>query len=269
VDLHSAIFCAIPGPLNLALAFLDESMRCKMCEEDRKLVESHIIPRSFYEPFKGEEGEIPLIVTNVAGVYPKRSPIGVYDRKILCGQCEKIFMPWDTYGHRILFQEFKEENYAEIDGRKIAYNLGSCDYQKLKLFFLSVLWRASVSEQQFFKRVDLGPYEDKLRGQILNGFAGDNSEFAIALSKFSESPANIVKLNPDKTRYDGVVHYRIYMANYMAVVKVSSQRASDEFENLYLAPDRDFYCIIRKFENSKEFKAAVMVAKSAGQRNKF
>ena len=239
-------------------------MNCKMCGQEKRLIGAHIIPRSFYGHLKGN-GQIPRIVTDAAGEYPKRSPAGVYDQEILCEICEQIFSPWDDYGYRFLFQELNDDRYIKNGSERVAYSFGKCDYQKLKLFFLSVLWRASVSKNKMFENVRLGPYEEKLRKMLAENDPGDNSEFAVALSKF-DAPANETGiLNPDKTRFDGVIHYRLYMGGYMAVIKVSSQRASETFERLYISEGSDVFCIIREFEESGEFRAFVNVVKNANR----
>jgi hypothetical protein len=242
-------------------------MKCKMCGEEKRLIDAHIIPRSFYEPLK-ENGQTPRIVTDVAGEYPKRSQTGVYDKEIVCESCEQLFSPWDDYAYRFLFQELNDEQFIRNNGEVVAYNFGKCDYEKLKLFFLSVLWRACVSKHKIFEKVQLGPFEEKLRQMLLENDPGDNSEFAVALSKF-DAPANETGiLNPDKIRYDGVIHYRFYIGGYMAVIKVSSQRASETFEKLYISEENDVFCIVREFEQSGEFRALVNVVKNANRPGK-
>lgn len=235
-------------------------MECKLCGCDKKLVDAHIIPRSFHEPLK-QGGQTPIIITSNPGVYPKQSHIGVYDKEIVCEVCEKIFSPWDDYGNKFLTQEFEEARYIGCSGERLAYNLGPCNYDNLKLFFLSVLWRAGVSKQQLFNKVQLGPYEEKLRQVILSKEAGRVADFSVALSKF-DAPANETGiLNPDRTKYEGVIHYRLYLGGYMAIIKVSSQPSPKCFDGLYIAPNQDVFCLLRNFRESKEFAAMVYTAK--------
>jgi len=237
-------------------------MKCQLCGCDKKLIEAHVIPRSFHEPLK-EGGQIPIIITNKPGVYPKKSPIGVYDKEIVCEECEAIFSPWDDYGHTFLTEEFEDARYIGSNGAKLAYNFGVCDYDKLKLFFLSVLWRAGVSKQQLFNKVQLGPYEEKLRQVILSKEAGGVEDFFVALSKF-DAPANETGiLNPDRTKYEGVNHYRLYLGGYMAIIKVSNQPLPTCFDGLYLAPNQDVFCLLRNFRESKEFMAMVYTVKNS------
>jgi hypothetical protein len=237
-------------------------MQCKLCGCDKKLVDAHIIPRSFHEPLK-QGGETPIIITSKPGVYPKQSHIGVYDKEIVCEACEAIFSPWDDYGHKFLTQKLEDARFIGSNGERLAYNFGPCDYKNLKLFFLSVLWRAGASKQQLFNKVQLGPYEEKLRQVILSKEAGGVADFSIALSKF-DAPANETGiLNPDRTEYDGVNHYQLYLGGYMAIIKVSNQPPPKCFDGLYLAPNQDVYCIVRNFRESKEFMAMVHAVKKS------
>ncbi len=237
-------------------------MKCKLCNQEKKLIQAHIIPKSFHAPLK-EEGQTPIIITSKDGVYPKRSQTGVYDVEIVCEDCEKMFSPWDDYGNKFLFQELHDENYVVSNGERIAYNFGLCDYKKLKLFFISILWRASVSNQNMFGRVQLGSYEKKLKKLVLSNNPGDIEDFSVALSKF-DAPANETGiLNPDRTRYDGVIHYRLYLGGYMAIIKVSSQPTPKCFQGLYLAPEQNVFFIVREFKQSKEYAAMVYTAKNA------
>lgn len=237
-------------------------MSCKLCGEDKKLIEAHIIPRSFYKVFK-DNGKAPITINDQPGIYPKRSQIGIYDKEILCEDCERIFSTWDDYGYRFLSQEFKEEGYIYNNDLKIAYNFGSFEYENLVMFFLSVLWRAEVSSNKVFYRVQLGPYEKILREVISSRTLGDNQLFSVALSKFDADASETGILNPDRTEYEGVNHYRLYLGGYMVIIKVTNKQPPECFDWLYLKPESDAYCIIRPFKESKEYKAMVHTAKNA------
>jgi hypothetical protein len=235
---------------------------CKLCTQDKKLVQAHIIPRSFYAPLK-EGGQIPQIITDKAGVYPQKSPTGVYDKEILCEECERVFAPWDDYGYRFLMGKISDDAYIRDRGEKIAYNMGPCDYHKLKLFFLSVLWRAGVSRQPMFNRVQLGPYAEKLRTRIRDADPGGVEDYAVALSRFDAPPGEVGILDPDRTEYEGVHHYRLYLGGYMAVIKATNKKPPAFLEGLYIAPGSDVLVLIREFRASKEFRAMVNVVKKA------
>ena len=145
-------------------------MRCTFCLRDKKkLVKAHVIPRCFYEKMRISRNEPFQALTNTAGRYPTKSRIGIYDPQILCDDCEKMFQKYDDYACRLLLSDFTESNFVlDPSGNKIGYWLNGIDYQKLKLFFLSVLWRASVSKREEFKRVRIGSFEAEIREMIKN-----------------------------------------------------------------------------------------------------
>lgn len=234
-----------------------------MCNQDKKLIKAHIIPRSFHKSLNQGDVQTPIIITSKPGEYPKQSQTGVYDKEIVCEDCEKIFSTWDDYGYEFLFQELDEDRYIVSNNERIAYNFGPTNYENLKLFFLSVLWRASISKQQLFNSVQLGPYEEKLKHHILSKDPGSVEDFSVALSRFDAPPNETGILNPDRAKYDGVNHYRLYLGGYMAIIKVSNQPLPKCFKGLYIAPEQDVFFIVREFKESKEHAAMVYTAKNA------
>jgi hypothetical protein len=92
---------------------------------------------------------------------------GLSDSHILCDKCEPRFAEWDSYGFDVLGRrQWKvEDSIRRIrDDQPIAIQLIDMNYDKLMLFILSVLWRASVSKERFYQNVNLGPgYERRIR----------------------------------------------------------------------------------------------------------
>ena len=84
---------------------------CKMCLQNKEGVDSHIIPASFYRFIKDGSNE-PLEVRPLEeGKYKKRSHTGIYDRTILCGDCEKLFQDYDDYAQKLLLPDPKEAEF--------------------------------------------------------------------------------------------------------------------------------------------------------------
>ena len=68
----------------------------------------------------------------------------------------------DKEGYRILLGDFSKYKYEYLHPQKI-YQLDNCyyDYHKLRKFFISILWRASVSKLEEWSNINLGGYEKK------------------------------------------------------------------------------------------------------------
>ena len=172
---------------------------CKLCGMQGPLVESHIIAKSLYE----REGykSPSLIISDKA--FPRRSRTGVYD-KIVCDSCEQLFGPWDQYGKELLLKTTHKTHESMAGNFKIAYRIiENVDYAKLKLFFMSLLWRAHASDDPFFKRVKLGPHELKLKDSIRSSTPLYADDFAVHIARF-DVEGKTGMLEPHAQRFDGV-----------------------------------------------------------------
>lgn len=209
-------------------------MVCKLCGEETKLIKSHIIPESFYRDAYTENRGIMVRKDD----YSKRLPVGIYDKEIVCAGCEKTFQKWDEYGYNF-FNKILTTSGKMIQrkGENIALLFNNIKYKELKLFLMSVLWRASVCGDEFFDQILLGSFENILREKIISTDAGTSQEFAILIFKF-DLPKYDVLHPPYKTRLDsGVNGYRLFFFNAEIFIKVD-KRVMDEYDQLILNPSQ-------------------------------
>jgi hypothetical protein len=224
-------------------------MPCKLCGEANKLIEAHIIPRSFYriDPGRKHPG---LLITDKKGRYAQTVPKGVYDASILCEHCERRFSRWDDYGNELLIKSWHKFEKIEDRGEHLAYRLDGYDYSLLKMFVLSVLWRASVSGHVMFDRIDLGTRELSLRNAILLSDPGDSDHFGVVLQAFDS--AEVGMLNPHGERFSGLRFCRLYLSHVIAFIKVDSRPFKDPFRSLALSPARPLVVLQKEFLSSPE-----------------
>lgn len=207
-------------------------MVCQLCKKDKNLIRAHIIPKSFYSyVFPNSEGR--MISKNQ---YLQRIPIGVYDSKILCEECEQIFSTWDDYGNKFFHTEINVPSETlRKDDKDIGHIFTNINYINLKLFLISVLWRANVSTQSFFEEISLGPFENILREMILASNAGNADDFTTIISKFNYENNRILH-SPQKVKYvDGINAYRLFFFNSEVHIKVDNRIMSD-YRKLMLTP---------------------------------
>ncbi len=196
-------------------------MVCKGCGESRKGVRSHIIPESFFRVIRDNDYTLKIISTQ-PGEYSKKAPIGVYDSGILCKNCEDLFSKLDDYGAKILISR-KELKPLFSNNSTVGFMLNGVDYRLLKLFFISILWRASVSNMPFFKKVKLGTLEHEAKRLIWSGDSGGEHTFSFVLAKFTgDSSFNKAMLDPYPRRVAGTLYYLFYLAGYVLYIKASS-----------------------------------------------
>jgi hypothetical protein len=93
------------------------------------------------------------------GQYAQRSQTGIYDVGILCEPCEQRFGTYDDYASDILINRRDTVFQQYTVANRTLFVAAQFEYAKLKLFIISVLWRASVSTHPFFRRISLRLFE--------------------------------------------------------------------------------------------------------------
>ena len=139
-------------------------MICRFCEQPRRLIKAHVIPEAFFRRLR-EGKQSPLLVKQREHI--RRSPIGIYDPEILCAECDAIFAPWDDYAQKVLPRELDAANAIMIGTKVGGWTIANYRYDSLKLFFISLLWRASVSQHSFYHRIKLNIFESKAKEMVL------------------------------------------------------------------------------------------------------
>ena len=201
-------------------------------------------------------------MTNVTGVPPKRIPAGIYDNGMVTSDGEALFGPWDDYACQVLLRRLDEFQPLVANGAVVAWQLQGIDYPRLKLFGLSVLWRAHASTTPVFRRVKLAGHEPRIRDLLLCGDPGTPEDYSVILARWRDGKFGPIFMDPFRERYDGVNFYRIYCGRYILYVKVDRCKTGSRFEELQLAPGRDLFVVARDFEGSKERPVMTEIAQS-------
>jgi hypothetical protein len=183
---------------------------CKLCLEDKKLRNSHIIPEFMYESLYDEIHRFNVLSVHTHE-FPKLLQKGIREH-LLCQECETALSVYERYVSQLFKGELDIQ--TEHDGKMVTvYGL---DYKKFKLFSLSVLWRASISTDVMFKDVTLGPHEETLRTMILKGDPGEVEQYPFMLAPITFKNENVVDLmiQPTKTRTrEDILHISLYLVD--------------------------------------------------------
>jgi len=192
---------------------------------------------------------------------PKRMPKGSYE-ELLCFDCEEKFGVFDNYAKEFFLGKDLTPFLRHDDK---VYIIDRYDYFKLKSFFLSLLWRASVSSREEFNLIDAGPFESILRNLLLQGSIGSDNDFSIFVTKFDSNEKkikNIAEKNilfPAKQKIDGLNYSMFYLSGgYKIYIKVDKRNIQNVYEKLALEPN-SLMVILRifDFEETSEFKALI------------
>lgn len=206
-------------------------MTCQLCLKDKQLCDSHIIPEFIYKPvYDSNNHQYFQITTNPLEKNFTRQK-GIWE-KLLCLGCEAHLQDFENYASRVL------RGGAEIDivenADKIIFS--NINYNKFKLFQMSLLWRASVSNRPEFSRVNVGPHQEKLRELILNKDPGEPYEYGclIIAPRSMNKVLSKVILAPELIKVDGHRCCRFLFGSMFWLFFVSSHTKVLEHKNGFL-----------------------------------
>ncbi|MAZ40154.1 MAG: hypothetical protein CMF49_08535 [Legionellales bacterium] len=159
-------------------------------------------------------------------------------KKIVCEACEKIFSSWDDYGNNFFCKRLNtKQEILKHNNEKLCIILKNFDYDKLKLFLLSILWRGAVCTHPFFDQIKLGSFESGLKKMILNSDPGLAQDYGCTISKFNSGEGDILH-PPLKIKFiNNINGYKIFFFNAEAFVKVD-QRSLKGCKSLILSPNQ-------------------------------
>ena len=220
---------------------------CIYCGEERKLIDAHIIPRSFWQVDYTWKEPLALI-GNSEPLRPKRSQHGIYDNNILCADCDNRLGLLDQHVTENMLK--KAGSVHAHGGAVLRYD--NADPIKVFDFVLSIAWRASKSSHDYFKRVSLGPYENNAKAALM-GDKDSRSKFDVLISEFNLKHTGF--LNPHYGRFDGVRILTIYASRFTFYVKVDNQRIPYYFVPYIVTDGKPVFTIAREWEGSKQFQA--------------
>jgi hypothetical protein len=197
------------------------------------------------------------IISSESSKFIQKSNVGDYDSKILCSECDQYLGNFDDYGKSVLVDKIHDFVGFTKYGITAGWNINECDSSRLNKFFLAVLWRASISNRPFFRRVKLGPYEDKIRRYIWGEEDWlDNVGCVISKFNVSKKALNAEKtiLDPDRLKHRGINYYRLYLGGYAIWIRVDHRKPNDSLGRCEMRNDSQCIVISRSFDDSKELK---------------
>lgn len=146
---------------------------CELCKEKKDLINSHIIPEGFYSKMYNSKGNM----TYASKLRNRKKYIqNGLKEFLLCKHCDGVIIgKYDKYAIEVI-RDRKNVNEKEYSNCLLWSDL---DYDKFKLFHLSVLWRAHIAKDNF-KGVNL-PEEvaNEIRGYILSGKAPEEYNYPV------------------------------------------------------------------------------------------
>ncbi len=196
---------------------------CRWCQQSTTLIRAHIIPKAFYVPIKGDSDKV-VILRPTEEKFTQITSSGIFDSRILCSKCDGLLGQLDEYGLQIFIYPPSEADRI-TDGVLSGYNLHCDVIQRAQKFILSVLWRASVTSQDFFRTTNLGQkYEDKIRHLITSGAEVTETDFEFVVIRTFDHPYDGGIVPPFRVRFEGVTAQQLYLPYFKFIIRVDQRR---------------------------------------------
>ncbi len=195
-------------------------MPCALCLKDKQLRNSHIYPEWIYSPLYDDKHRLEILSVVPEGRNELKQK-GMR-QPLLCDDCEQKLSVWEGYAKNIFVSPSKPIEYSQEGSM---FEVRGLDYAKMKLFELSIIWRAGVSTLPFFERCQLGSvHSEILRKQLDTSDPGHPDRYGVLLFglKIGEMTETLqVIAEPRPARSFGVRAYNLTFGGFLWLFHVS------------------------------------------------
>jgi hypothetical protein len=203
--------------------------------QEGELCNSHIIPEFFYKPLYDELHRC-LELNRFDEPSEKKTHQKGLREHLLCADCDNGRLgKHEDYMARVFFGR-SGVSCQQINAGIIVENLS---YEHVRLFQLSMLWRASISSLSEFSEVALGPHEESIRKMLLTDDPGEPDQYPCILCVPSEIRKKLedkaIKM-PQTQRLKGHRSYDFYCGGLGWVYIVSSHIRGNLGDNKVVTP---------------------------------
>lgn len=203
---------------------------CRLCEQMSRLCKSHVISEFCYARLYDSEHRF-IEVHDVKRGRAHRGQKG-HAEFLLCAKCESHINTFERHARRLFVDPLDIGSPV-----KAAIEIPNLSYAKLKLFFLSILWRSGISTLPIFRHVQLGRHEAELRNRILTCDPGDPTTYGVIVFPllFQGKHLRDFMVEPTPGRMIGGNRvYRFVFSGFVIFVVVSSHQLQERFRRLLL-----------------------------------
>lgn len=212
---------------------------CKLCKKTATLRGSHVLPEFLYKAaYDAIHRAIEMKAETGRPCFLQKG----YREPMLCGDCEERINRYETYyAHELIVGKRMPEIL-----RDTVVKIAGLDYARFKLFHLSIVWRAGVSQRDEFRNVKLGPHEDRLRQMLLNDNPGDPGVYPF-LGRILFDPSDLritdnVIVEPEVSRVDAHFIYIFTFGGCAWFYFISSHNVGD-LVPVNFAPGKDLILV--------------------------
>ncbi len=224
-----------------------ETLVCHRCGTPGPLADSHVIPAAFSRQIQGDSS-ILLQIGMADDAYQRKLRKGPYVTDLLCPACDN----W-------LNQQYEQKAIQSlVQGRGITgvyliqegiqfWRMDAVDIKGLKLFLLSILWRAHNTQMDPYRTFNLRTAAGRIHEMVLAGDAGHSNEFPVIATRFD---VNAALLMPHDYELEGVPYWEVNLGDWHFLVKASAQPTPPPFDDFEIKETAPNFVIPREFWGS-------------------
>lgn len=246
---------ADPGRVNSFKGYSDvtatdcsgREMSCGRCGKSGPLADSHVIPAAFCRAIQRDCAILFQIGTD-EDAFRRKLRKGPYVTDILCPECDNwLNLKYEQHAIRALVQGRGITFVHFINEDEQAWRFDDVDLGRLKLFLLSILWRAHMTSMVPFANFDLGSLAGRVRQMVLDEDPGAHDEFPIIPARYGVLPGILM---PFKTEVEGVPFWEVNLGDWQFLIKASRQATPPPFDECELRADGPRLAIPLDFHGS-------------------
>ena len=197
---------------------------CKYCDTDKKLMDAHILPKCFFKTLK-KGNDFDFLVYNSR--YKGKIKSGVFDRNILCVDCDNLFSKYEKETIKLFRLDLSKyvKSISDCSGTAFYYSIPDnvINPKYIVLFFISFLWKCSISTRTECSDINLGIYENIFKNALKTETIPDC--FDITMAYFCDDATGKESTSfPIRTRSEnGINYYEFYFNGFDIRIKVDKR----------------------------------------------
>ena len=223
---------------------------CRLCGNESRLCKSHILPRLAFRLSRQESGSVVSVLLDVTNQKEIRYTGLGWKEELLCSSCERKLSRVEDRIAKILRGRhpvtIKAGSTINVDEVGNAAGGGSVilqglPYREWRLFGLSMLWRAAVSQIRPFQDVDLAEHELSLREAIRKGDPVPRTFFPFFnyLVVLDNKICKGIVTGPRDTKWDGMPAYELILGGVGWIFLIGDQLWNPLIEHGTIDPQGD------------------------------
>ena len=166
--------------------------------------------------------------------YPNKLAQKGLRQRLLCGACEQKLGRHERYVSLLMSGGIP----LQVEPHEMFIVFRGVDYKALRMFQLSVLWRASISTLDFFRHVSLGPHNERIRTLLIDDDPGQPWQYGCLMFALVHEGAVVEDLmvQPTEVRLEGVPCYRFVFGGHFWLYFVAKHQHPRKLETASLDP---------------------------------